>query len=288
MACFHGGWSDWSEFGDCIGDCGEGAKESTRTCTKPRPAHGGRLCDGPSTRTAPCPLRECPSGSNGWGPWGQFGPCSAACGAGGKIRERPCLKKRADNSYSCVGPFREEHYCMGECQSGQIDCSAVVKPAGDNAGSASGEEGSGSGNDADGSGNRKRRSAHSGYSQCCIANDLAYDGKGKCCPLACPIDDDDCELESSASGELGSGASGSGDGGSGQDGSRRRRRSAGGCRPIKDWKSRSKRSADLHEMLRERRTKLPGHPVTIERTKRHPESVDEEFEDDDYFVANTH
>eukprot|EP00117_Sycon_ciliatum_P032356 scpid55971/ scgid3024/ len=106
--------------------------------------------------------------------------------------------------------------------------------------------------------------------------------------VACPIDDDDCELESSASGELGSGASGSGDGGSGQDGSRRRRRSAGGCRPIKDWKSRSKRSADLHEMLRERRTKLPGHPVTIERTKRHPESVDEEFEDDDYFVANTH
>jgi len=35
-------------------------KKRTRTCTKPKPAHGGKKCQGPSEDDAECKLKECP------------------------------------------------------------------------------------------------------------------------------------------------------------------------------------------------------------------------------------
>ena len=55
-----GGFSEWSRYGECSEECGGGKKESTRTCTNPIPAHGGRGCVGELIRTEECNTHECP------------------------------------------------------------------------------------------------------------------------------------------------------------------------------------------------------------------------------------
>ena len=54
-----GGWSDWSAFTSCSTACGDGTKMRRRSCTNPRPKGGGATCQGPSTETASCNLKEC-------------------------------------------------------------------------------------------------------------------------------------------------------------------------------------------------------------------------------------
>ena len=55
-----GGYTPWSSYGPCSEKCGDGVKERTRSCTRPAPAHGGKLCAGPVTEVAPCLIKHCP------------------------------------------------------------------------------------------------------------------------------------------------------------------------------------------------------------------------------------
>ena len=41
-----GGWSGWSTWSNCSIECGKGGSQSrSRSCTNPRPAHGGMRCE---------------------------------------------------------------------------------------------------------------------------------------------------------------------------------------------------------------------------------------------------
>lgn len=43
----HGGWTEWSPYSQCSQSCGVAVKTRRRTCSNPKPAHGGRVCVGP-------------------------------------------------------------------------------------------------------------------------------------------------------------------------------------------------------------------------------------------------
>jgi len=57
----NGGYTEWSEFGECSVTCGEGNKARERMCTNPEPKGAGDPCEGPSTETIACKLGNCPS-----------------------------------------------------------------------------------------------------------------------------------------------------------------------------------------------------------------------------------
>jgi hypothetical protein len=79
--------SAWSAWGDCSKPCGGGTRTRSRSILK-REAFGGQPC--PATEeTKACNTQACP------GPidcqvseWGEWGPCSKACGGGTQQRSR--------------------------------------------------------------------------------------------------------------------------------------------------------------------------------------------------------
>lgn len=56
----NGGFTAWSEFGNCSVSCGSGVQERNRTCSQPAPAHGGKDCEGPVEETKECNTDPCP------------------------------------------------------------------------------------------------------------------------------------------------------------------------------------------------------------------------------------
>ena len=59
-----GGFSQWSDYGICSEECGEGNHERTRTCTNPEPAHGGKDCQGSQIEIKVCKIKECPGNAS--------------------------------------------------------------------------------------------------------------------------------------------------------------------------------------------------------------------------------
>lgn len=56
----NGNWSQWEAWSSCSATCGSGSKTRTRTCTDPKPAHGGKKCVGVSVEVGDCVLgRKC-------------------------------------------------------------------------------------------------------------------------------------------------------------------------------------------------------------------------------------
>merc|ERR1712203_425849 len=55
----HGGWSDWSEYGDCDKPCGGGLQTRQRRCNQPPPSLGGNYCDGNQTNSTECNMHDC-------------------------------------------------------------------------------------------------------------------------------------------------------------------------------------------------------------------------------------
>ena len=55
-----GGWTNWSEPGECSTTCGSGQKVKTRSCTNPKPLFGGKDCVGENQYTVACFERNCP------------------------------------------------------------------------------------------------------------------------------------------------------------------------------------------------------------------------------------
>lgn len=83
-----GGWSEWSQYGECSVSCNTGTKVRTRTCTKPVTAYGGRECVGKSTESVVCNDYLCPI-AGVWSQWSEE-PCSVSCGGGSQNRYRVC------------------------------------------------------------------------------------------------------------------------------------------------------------------------------------------------------
>ena len=56
----HGGWSKWSGWTSCSQTCGTGFQVRSRSCTNPKPKHGGRLCTGLKSNKRICRRQRCP------------------------------------------------------------------------------------------------------------------------------------------------------------------------------------------------------------------------------------
>lgn len=108
-----GAYTRWSNYSSCTVSCGTGTKTRNRSCTNPRPQHGGNDCRGSSTQTERCFLRNCPINGN-YSEWTQFSSCSLTCGGGERFRTRTCTNPRAQyGGLNCsgLGPNREVQDC---------------------------------------------------------------------------------------------------------------------------------------------------------------------------------
>ncbi|XP_061587039.1 properdin-like [Cololabis saira] len=112
-----GNWGPWAPPGPCSVPCGEGLQLSVRRCDSPAPQHGGKYCEGQSSRSvvcqSPCPVHGFWSG---WSPWSE---CSATCIPEGKAafrtRQRLCnnpAPSSAPPGRPCQGDDKERENCQ--------------------------------------------------------------------------------------------------------------------------------------------------------------------------------
>ncbi|KAK3738877.1 hypothetical protein QZH41_014661 [Actinostola sp. cb2023] len=107
----NGGWSIFSKWSACSKKCGGGTQRRKRTCTKPKPAHGGRKCAGLAVQSRKCNRNVCPI-NGGWSAFSAWLACSKKCGGGTQKRTRTCTKpKPAHRGINCVGPANEARAC---------------------------------------------------------------------------------------------------------------------------------------------------------------------------------
>ena len=63
LSAVPGGYSEWSNWGECTVTCGGGVQKRSRTCTNPPPSDGGPACIeqnlGPAEETQGCNTRDC-------------------------------------------------------------------------------------------------------------------------------------------------------------------------------------------------------------------------------------
>ena len=87
----HGGFSEWTTFGDCTKSCANGTRTRARNCTNPQPNHGGRDCSslGSSVDIQQCNVKNCPI-NGGYTEWTEFSKCTKSCGNGTQKRARNC------------------------------------------------------------------------------------------------------------------------------------------------------------------------------------------------------
>ncbi|KAL5006387.1 hypothetical protein ScPMuIL_015193 [Solemya velum] len=112
-----GGWSDWSEWGDCSQSCGGGYKIAFRDCTSPEPKCGGDQCSGACSKTIPCNEDIPCCAVTQWSCWSD---CSVTCEEGTMTRHRHLINPMEN----CPDvELEQEKYCnYGECP----DCDLTV------------------------------------------------------------------------------------------------------------------------------------------------------------------
>nr|CAJ65510.3 HyTSR1 protein [Hydra vulgaris] len=112
----NGGFSEWSAFGICSEQCGDGIQERTRSCTYPAPAYGGMNCEGLQTETRQCKIKDCPV-NGGFSQWSVYSECSKECGNGEQTRKRTCNNPApAYGGDDCQGSLEESKACkIKEC-----------------------------------------------------------------------------------------------------------------------------------------------------------------------------
>lgn len=100
--CIHGGWTNWTDEGDCCG----GLKNVTRTCTNPAPALGGDECAGPSRFTQTCAPDTCDT-DGGWTEWEE-----GICCDGVRTNTRTCTNPAPiGDGAACPGPVEQTFSC---------------------------------------------------------------------------------------------------------------------------------------------------------------------------------
>jgi hemicentin len=110
----NGGWSHWSNYGQCSVSCGHGLQARSRTCTDPAAQYDGKNCRGDANERQPCKeIHYCPV-DGGWTPWSDYGECSATCGSSGtRYRTRSCANPSPEyGGAECPGYAKES----GQCQ----------------------------------------------------------------------------------------------------------------------------------------------------------------------------
>ena len=112
QACpIDGGWSDFTEFGECSETCGGGEQTQTRTCTNPEPQFGGADCVGSVENIQACNEQACPI-AGGWSDFSEFGECSATCGGGEQTQSRTCTNPEPQfDGADCVGSTENIQAC---------------------------------------------------------------------------------------------------------------------------------------------------------------------------------
>ncbi|KAH3893366.1 hypothetical protein DPMN_017513 [Dreissena polymorpha] len=107
----NGLWSLWYPWASCSVTCGVGDHYRLRTCTHPRPQHGGSYCEGEAEEREACQQGTCVVDGS-WGSWYPWSPCSVSCGVGEIVRARTCTNPRPQNGDSyCTGISEERRTC---------------------------------------------------------------------------------------------------------------------------------------------------------------------------------
>ncbi|XP_042148268.1 hemicentin-1 [Ixodes scapularis] len=114
----HGGWSDWSTWGECSATCGRRHRRRFRTCSNPEPSHGGRTCVGTDQDVKRCAPKPCPDLSNSGDMLGDKKALlelrakptafadSVACSKGYVLRHGTC-----EDLNECLDDDRCQHKC---------------------------------------------------------------------------------------------------------------------------------------------------------------------------------
>ena len=111
-----GGYTEWSDWGKCSKECGEGVKTRRRDCTNPPSGWFGKTCLelnlGPPTEEKKCKIKECPV-DGGFSDWSAFGECSKPCGDDGAMkRTRTCSNPPPQfGGEICAGSYDETVAC---------------------------------------------------------------------------------------------------------------------------------------------------------------------------------
>ncbi|XP_053386636.1 SCO-spondin-like [Mercenaria mercenaria] len=112
LCSINGGWSGWTEFGECSRSCGNGVTFRTRQCNYPVPQNGGLDCTGNTQEVKVCKKSDCPI-DGGWSGWSEFGKCSRSCGNGVTFRTRQCNYPVPQNGgHNCSGSSQEPKACQ--------------------------------------------------------------------------------------------------------------------------------------------------------------------------------
>ncbi|XP_062591386.1 uncharacterized protein LOC134252857 [Saccostrea cucullata] len=106
-----GGWTEWSQWSKCgnVID-GYGGRKQTRTCTNPIPKHGGKDCEGKTSKKEICTP---PSVDGGWTEWSQWSKCHAIKdGQGTRKKSRSCTNPSPQHGgKDCKGMDYEKEEC---------------------------------------------------------------------------------------------------------------------------------------------------------------------------------
>lgn len=121
--CKWGGWTTWSA---CTKTCGGGQKTRDRS-VKIAPRAQGKLCDAiTKAEVGSCNTQAC--GHNGcinaeWGPWHDWGMCSASCGRGYQSRERIIAQRANHCGKGVTGNLTEYKECnLRACNDAAVPC----------------------------------------------------------------------------------------------------------------------------------------------------------------------
>lgn len=115
-ATLSGGYSEWTEWGACLSECGDGIRIRNRKCSSPAAGRFGKTCLeqnlGEPKEEEKCKIKECPI-DGGLTDWGEFGDCSITCGTdGAKKRTRSCSNPPPQyEGKPCEGPAEETQSC---------------------------------------------------------------------------------------------------------------------------------------------------------------------------------
>uniref|UniRef100_A0ABM5GM22 SCO-spondin n=1 Tax=Pogona vitticeps TaxID=103695 RepID=A0ABM5GM22_9SAUR len=114
-----GGWCDWSPWSPCSRTCGQEMVTRYRTCSCPKPQHGGPECEGVQEYHGESGVQlqrtECPTATfcpvdGGWSTWTGWTSCNAC--AGESVRTRECINPPARfGGLPCPGEARQSHPC---------------------------------------------------------------------------------------------------------------------------------------------------------------------------------